>query len=285
MSHHLLKNEVGHLRRVDGSVYDEGVLLGVLPTHLRRGTDKQIVLTSARACNVSIGITSDTSGLPWADTLPSLTEVSNSLASAYQTKAPGSSWINGSTSGTGYPINYDAEVAYSEVKSTCAGGVVMHYTYRFTSRVFFAFFNWPSGFSSVPGLAFTTSVSFQNRCQSALCFRAFSCDRVYAGGTSLQPRYRYSPFPTTLAALNALPGGLVAQSNLSSKQLSIMGPFDKRGLLAIAIYHTNLVGPYGDPTPSALPDDHLQREYTFSGASYVNIFSSSTSNPNAWVIG
>lgn len=272
MSHHLLRNQNGHLLRVDHRVYEQGYVLD-LPTHLLRGTEKQKTLMSDKAWSLgaSVGYSPYVSS-DHTDHLPTYTEVVSSLELKYSTGTPGSNWINGGGSfGSGTCAS--ADIWHSEVEGR------QLYRYEFVVRACCFNFSWPSGYSTVPAICFTANTSFQNRGVSSIVFRAFACDSVYAGGTQFQPRYTYNPMPTSLAALNALPGGFVSQSDITSREIVIQGPFTKKKYITVVAYPQDFSVPYQDPSP------HSSGEAYFCGHATAEVLrSGSFSGFTAWVI-
>ncbi len=274
MSHHLLRNQNGHLLRVDHRVYEQGYVLD-LPTHLLRGTDKQAILTSQRMWPISASVTNGSSNYNYTTSLPSFAQVTSSLESGYSTNAPSAYWVGSRGSRWASGSCASANVWNADI------GRGLEYRYNFSITARFYNFNWPTGFHEVPAISFTANATFLNRGLSSVCFRAFACDSVRIGGTSTQPHYRFNPTPATLADLDALPGGYVMQANSSipDTQIVIYGPFEKKEYLTVVAYPEDFAVPYQNPPPQSGQEAH------FEGYANVEVLTSSNSAPTAWVIG
>ncbi len=253
MSGHLLRNIAGHLLRVDGRVYDQGVLLGELPTHLLRGvkTGNQIKYWYDNY-QIYIGVKKSTISPAFLTE----DEVFSAILDQYANQLSN-------------VRNRSYNDCYStEVKRYLDRGNGSEYTYAFVVRFWILACSWPSGYSVIPGIRFSLSVTGSNH---DIEVRVKSSDIVRTGGSISNPTYS-AELPSTLAGLQALPGGVF--SGNANYDVVIPGPFVKKNRLMIIAYPRNMAPPYQIPNAPQPPSGayiYEKKHSDFSAQGTVSI--------------
>jgi hypothetical protein len=232
MSGHLLKKTDGHLLRIDGRIYDQGYLVGVLPTHLLRGARVGNRISPYTYSKHQLYLGVDQSINP---TIPSADEVREAIMEQYASQI--SSVTNRS---------YD-DCYSSSVSRYLDRGNGSEYLCSFIVRFWILSFPWPNAYSIIPGIKFPMSITGSSR---DIEVRVKSSDLVQTGGSISNPRYSME-LPSTLEGLQALPGGVFAGD--ASYDVKIAGPFIKKNRLLIIAYPCNMTPPYQIPDEPQTP--------------------------------
>lgn len=248
---HLLKNINGHLQRVDGRVYLENHLVGVLPTHLLKGYST-VNLSSYRWVsqeNIYTSYDDPTSSLPTS------LEISNALA------------------GSGNLTNFIFQSSSSYLTRSAGSWAQFSagsYLWQFTLQKSYHFFRWPTGHTQISGVRISVDISGSGNLK--VSFAAMAASVYRSGGTDLQPRYSCA-VPNNRAGLLALPHVTVS-GPVSNHIVPIIGNMTRNDYIVVVSFPEHHTVEAVEPPTSG----------TRSVSSSYTIRQSTSSSITAWAI-